>query len=341
MSNNKLLKKVYIVFICLAAAVLICLNIYQHKKIIRLSQRVNQQASATNQSTVNHLSENKWATQAPTLSENEKRNSNSEYDDLKYQLGAAQEELDMAKEQLSGEAAKKAGLKEKELESFKDYMKDPNYKNNIRQSIEAHYSPLFKKLNLSDDQLEKFKDILVNNTMAYSNFYIELQNVTASDAEEKRDEFKLRAEELKKEHEAEVIKLIGKDGFEEYEIYNETAGERSTLYQFTESVSSDFSLTEDQMEQLLNAMYEARKNVIYENIDDNYRFRSEMYDEGYIARMLDYDSRKAEAYLTAAQNILSPSQIEQFKIYLEKQHDQYESSMKMQALKYGDSEETH
>ncbi len=337
MKNAKIIKNIYVVFICLAAVALICLNIYQRHKIIMLSQSINQQAPVNPISSSDQTSEGKDASRSipgkGIIQDNP--------DGLSYQLDAAKEELDMVNRELSDEAAKKAELKEKELESFKDTIKDPNYKNRLMQSLESHYSLLFKKLNLPEDKLERFKELINNYGMASTNFFVEIQAVSTSEAEEKRAEFKDRSAKLKEAHEMEVVELIGRDNFEKYETYNETAGERSTLELFLMSYGSESNLTDGQMEQLISAMYEARKNVIYEDIDDNFRFPSEMYDEGYIARSLDHETQKYEAYLTAAENIMSPSQTEQFKAYLERQREQYESYMKVQALKYGTSAETN
>lgn len=64
MKNTKIIKNVYVVFICLAAVVLICLNIYQHQKIIRLSQGINKQATVNHTSSADQTSKDKGASRS-------------------------------------------------------------------------------------------------------------------------------------------------------------------------------------------------------------------------------------------------------------------------------------
>jgi len=48
-------------------------------------------------------------------------------------------------------------------------------------------------------------------------------------------------------------------------------------------------------------------------------------------------TRRDEAGIDAAQDILTPSQIEQYKAYLKRQRDQIESYLKLDVLRYGSS----
>jgi hypothetical protein len=88
MENRKMIESIYLVFICMAAFALIVLNIYQHQKIIRLSQGNNQQTSINTESTVSQISADKITPQGAALSGKGNKITGSD-DDLKYQLEAA------------------------------------------------------------------------------------------------------------------------------------------------------------------------------------------------------------------------------------------------------------
>jgi hypothetical protein len=335
MERKKIIKKIYLVFICLSADALIVFNFYQHQKIIRLSHGENPQVSAMNESKVTKPPENKDAAQSSALPEEKKGTSNNDFDDLKYQVGAAQEELDMVNKQLSDETARKAELRKNEIESFKKGLKDPSYKNNLRKTLDSSFADLFKDMNLSPEKLEKVKDLLVDQQMIFGELMMEMETITPSEAEKKRDKIRQRVEEYNKENERKISEFLGKNDYEKYKQYTESWGERRSVTGFIKSLGSDGNLTGDQQQKLIDAMFESRKSVEYENREDGFRFPSEMYDEEYIARRMNYESRKDEAYIRAAQNILTSSHTEQFKAYLKKQHDEFESYEKTQALKYG------
>lgn len=340
MDTKKIIKNIAILLICLSLPVLIGLNIYQHQQIKKISNGVTSEKSVNNGSTANATSvkenpEGEKAVQVTTLAGKVKPAGNSASDDLSYQIDAAEEELDMAKKQLSDEEAKKAELKKAEKELMKKSMQDPSQKKYMRNYLGIQYGDLFKELNLSPEKLEKFKDMLVDEMMAQQNIYLEREGDTTTPSKEEQKELSQRYEALNKEYETKKSELLGKDDYEKYQTYAERTGERYYVNSFMESLGSSEKLTDTQKNDLIDAMHDEAKNVRYESSnDDNSESSSNRYDEKSIARMLEFEDRQGEAYLKAAKDILPASQIEQFKTYLKQQRDMMESSIKMQALRY-------
>jgi hypothetical protein len=340
METKKIIKNIAIGLICLLLPVLIALNIYQYQQNKKLSDNTTSEASVNNSSTTNAIvakdnTLQKATARRTTLVTRGKAAGNNEADEINYQLDAAEEELDTVNGQLSKEEAKKAELKKAELELHKKAMKDPSMKKNMKTSLDFQYGDLFKKLNLSPEKLEKFKDLLVDEMIAQQNIYLESEADATTLSKEKQAEMSQRYQALNKEYEAKKIQLLGQNGYEECETYMERIGERFNVNGFMESITSGEKVTEAQKEELINAMYEERKDVKFIISDADTAESSNMYDEKSIARMLDFQDRQGEAYIKAAKGILSASQVEQFKAYLKRQRDIAESSIKLEALRVG------
>jgi hypothetical protein len=110
--------------------------------------------------------------------------------------------------------------------------------------------------------------------------------------------------------------------------------ERGHIKKFMETLDSTERLSEDEQQRLVEAMHEQAMLINPGNDKYEVLFPSERYDDKEIMRAIDSMTRIDEAYVRAAQYIMSPSQTEQFKEYLEERHRGYESYMKARALEY-------
>jgi len=127
---------------------------------------------------------------------------------------------------------------------------------------------------------------------------------------------------------------------EEVSIPDETywywPNEREIVILFTESLGPDNKLTDSQQQDLVNAMYQERKNVYSQQnyTKDRMTFPSEPDDKG-IAMIMDITDHVYDGYIKGAGAILSPTQMEQFKAYLKEHRDMTESALKLNAQIYG------
>ena len=120
------------------------------------------------------------------------------------------------------------------------------------------------------------------------------------------------------------------------EIYWYRPNEREIVILFTESLGPDDKLTDSQQQDLVNAMYQERKNVYSQQnyTEDRITFPSEPDDKG-IAMIMDITDHVYDGYIKGAGAILSPTQMEQFKAYLKEHRDMTESALKLNAQIYG------
>ena len=83
---------------------------------------------------------------------------------LEEKLDATEEELDKSNEQLSDELAKKEAFKKAQAQLQKSITSDPSFRESIKngrlQSIDSDYALLYERLDLSPEELERFKSIV-------------------------------------------------------------------------------------------------------------------------------------------------------------------------------------
>jgi hypothetical protein len=346
MDRKKIIKNIAAGIGCLSLPALIYLNFYQHRQIKKLSDVAVQETSedksqAEKATSVKGSPVDQKAVQPTITVGKSKTSGNPEADELNYQLSAAHEELDAVNKQLADEKARKVGQKKAQEELQKRYAKDikdsSSRKNLIKNSLGIEYGDLFKELNLPSEKLEKFKDILVDQMIAQQNIFSDFGDTTNL-SKAQQEEINQRFQALEKEYDAKKSELLGNDGYEKYQSYTERSGERYYVNNFIGSLGSDEKLTDAQKTQLIDSIHDEVKNVSYERItDDNSESSSNRYDEKSIALMLKNEEKRDEAYLKAAQNILSASQLEKFKTSLKQERDKFESIMKLQALRQSTS----
>lgn len=345
MDAKKTIKNIAVIFICLLGIALIGINIHQHQQIKKARQLRSSETYPDNETTTETLpySEPAYPTNAsqnPAPYPDEVQTVDNEAEELIYHLDAAEEELDIVQEQLADEEAKKAEQKRLQRELQKKYREDPSYEKSMRDSLDIQYADLFEKLNLPPEELEEFKDLLFEEIMAKQDIYNEYDtDGYATLSKEQREELTQRYMELNEEYESKYADLLGEDNYEIYQAYTETQNERYNVNNFIETLGSDEKLTETKKEALIISMNEEIKNVTWESLDLNEESEasSNMYSEKNIERMMAIYNLQIEAYSKAADSILSGSQLEKFKTYLQKKRDQYKLYMEMAALRYGTS----
>ncbi|MBN1626037.1 MAG: hypothetical protein JW944_05885, partial [Deltaproteobacteria bacterium] len=200
--------------------------------------------------------------------------------------------------------------------------------------LDSIYGSLYKKLALTPEKQDAFQELLLDQMMV--SLETNLDTLGAEPSEEKREEVRQQAEELKKEFDAKVSALLDSGDFNTYESYRDTLSERQVLSGFAESLGEGEKLTEAQMESLIGSMYKERKDI-YSRQDweeESVTFLSEINDEG-IAKMMDMNDRTFDGYIKGAGVTLSATQMEQFKAYLKNRSDMTESALKMTAQMYG------
>ena len=128
-----------------------------------------------------------------------------------------------------------------------------------RLMMEQMYRPLIKKLGLSPEESNQFRELLADNAARSTDQAAALFDGggTTNRAEAARA---LSAE--KQNFEAQLKQLLGEGRYAMYQEYQQTVGERAQLNQFRMQLAeSPNPLTDQQTEQLLAVMKEEKQNV--------------------------------------------------------------------------------
>jgi hypothetical protein len=352
--ENVKIKRIATVLLCIGAFLSISLNAYQFQQIRNLSQDINSKIFSNNKKKSEAAQEKnpfnaKDEKQYSRLTTSKTQPVNKDAAGLQEQIAEAKEELAMVNKRLLDDAAKIAEEKKALLEHqkksqkmYKIYKEDPSYKNMRRNANRAgfnsQYADLFKRLNLPVDKVDKLKDIFADEIEEQQDLWTQRStDGSASLTQEQEEELSKRSQALNQKYESKKSDLLGKDGYAEYQAFNETAGERYIVKSLMESNSSDEKLTADQKEQLIAAMHEEAKNVPFPIITSDELAANDQKEM--LARQIDYQSRMDDAYLKAARGILSASQYEQLETYLKKQRDQQKLMMESSMISNAQTED--
>jgi len=195
-------------------------------------------------------------------------------------------------------------------------MKDPETRKFIRdqqrQMMDQLYGPLIKKMGLSAEEGEKFKDLLADNMMQGA------EKATSLFGGTNRAELiaTMTAEQKKSE---EVLKdFLGEDRYNLYKDYQETAGERTQLTMFKQqNASSDYPVSDIQIEELLAFMQQEKQSLAATgqqfpgNSQDPANFDAMLSPERLDQFIQSQEALNQRVY-ERAKTVLSPQQLESF-----------------------------
>lgn len=226
---------------------------------------------------------------------------------LRYQLEAAEEELDMAREDMAGylsrpvEEWKEVIALEKKRRENSVLMEAERRR--IKNNIVNIKQELFELLDLPDEKLQNFISLMVDNEMEIDF----LLTCLGSDAPSKEDRemYGQQYEDQQAEYKKQVAELLGKDNYEIYNTYEDMSLEISCVNGFV-------NLSNEKAQELIDAMYKARKDV-------------EAKYPGFDAH--NYDQKEglievADAYIECARRILPESELVEFEAVMNEQKEE-------------------
>jgi hypothetical protein len=145
---------------------------------------------------------------------------------------------------------------------FAKLMEDPETKKLIRDQqrlmLDQMYGPLVKKLNLTAEEADQFKDLLADNMMKATE---KAGSLFGGDSATNRTERLTSLAEEQKAFEEELRGFLGETRYALYQDYELTVGERTQLNQFQQQYAGENALSEAQTEQLLAIMNEEKQNA--------------------------------------------------------------------------------
>lgn len=123
-----------------------------------------------------------------------------------------------------------------------------------RGALDQHYAQLFKSLNLSPDQLEKFKNLLVEKQAAMTDV-LAAARAQGIDPRSDPQEFRKLIADTQAEIDSNIKATLGDAGYAQYQQYQQTAPQRNVVNQLEQSLSyTSTPLSASQSEQLVQIL---------------------------------------------------------------------------------------
>ncbi|MSU45887.1 MAG: hypothetical protein EXS42_01855 [Lacunisphaera sp.] len=123
-----------------------------------------------------------------------------------------------------------------------------------KAALDGRYSSLFKQLNLSPADLEKFKGLLVEKQSAAMDVMAAVR-AEGLDGRENRDQIRQLVQDTQTELDNTLRSTLGEAGFAQYQNYEATQPQRSVVSQLEQRLSySTTTLTASQSEQLVQIL---------------------------------------------------------------------------------------
>lgn len=203
---------------------------------------------------------------AKSLVDRQRRELLDQAGDLAAKLQSAQQAAAHSPQLQAGEVAapeSKPGKKENPFGSFlAKMMEDPDTKKMIREQqrlmLNQLYDPLIKRLGLTPEEGDQFKDLLADNMMKSTEKATSLMGGSSTNRAAMAG---VLAEE-QKAFEEQIRGFLGESRYAQYQDYQQTVGERTQLTQFQQQFAgSENALTDPQTEQLLQFMKEEKQHV--------------------------------------------------------------------------------
>ncbi len=330
MKSHKMLSALF-AFTVLLLLVSLGFNAYQYKQIKGISEKItSEKVIETNSSGNSGLTSAKTSDQNKqediAIAAKQEKTGVNKVKELEYHLNAAEEEVDMANEKLSEELTKKEGYRKARDQLSRSMLSDAAMKRARESSavrMSDEYDPLFKKLDISEEKFEKFKDIVIERSMKQYNF----PAYTTAASDEEKKEVLQNINEVYTSYNNKIRELLGDENYQTYQFYTNRMMERRNFSEFIETLPPDTAITDDQADLIIDKMYDARIAVYTENPIKT----TEMSDDPMELRnmMLEKQKLTNEKYLEASREILTPDQAEQYKAYLQKKTEMEESMMKI------------
>ena len=172
------------------------------------------------------------------------------------ELAALDEEMLGPEESADAEAKKVHVAAEKTKETFRRMLKNPEMRKMFRKTkkmaLEKMYGDLFKELWLEPDDLEAFKELIVDKGMLEMEIVFGM-NVDSNDT---------GTQEAKEEINGEFRELLGNEKYDIYDDYYSTTNERMLVVEYKKGLEQNqiIALAEYQEDHLIRIMNEEKSN---------------------------------------------------------------------------------
>jgi beta-lactamase regulating signal transducer with metallopeptidase domain len=254
---------------------------------------------------------------------------NNDKNELESHLNVVENKLNKTSKKLSEEQSKKAEFIKAYDQFSKNMALNPDYQKTIRYALTntmvKNFDPLFKKLNISKEEFEEFKNILVDRMMEIQNV-VSQYTITASDDE--KAIMNQKRNEINNRYKDRINEFLGEKNSAIYVSYLMRVPERSNLDFFLQTVSPEKKISEEQTDTIIDIMYTGRM-VVFEKMGPELDMDSSAnLTEQNITREIEKYKLVYNKYVEATRGILPDDQVEQYKNHLQRNLEGNESMMK-------------
>lgn len=220
---------------------------------------------------------------------------------------------------------------------MKDFIKNQQ-KTVVGTLLEKNYAALIASLQLTPDQAETLKDLLMKRSMADAETGMAM--LAGENDPAKRKEL---AQQAKTQHQAvddQIKQFLGDANYTQFQAYEKTLPERMTLNSFKDQqASGPGALTPAQEEQLIQVMGDERQSFKFTtDLNDKSKLEGDLstvFSEEKINQFQSELEQLNKQYLARAQNILSSDQLTAFEKFLNGQRELQAVGMKMASKMFG------
>jgi len=225
------------------------------------------------------------------------------------------------------------------MANMRKMLKDPATRGVMRAqsklALDMNYGDLFEDMLVTPEELEDFKDLLVDKQMAMMETMQDFSLGDGSKDKERSD----RLKEIDDEYSDKIRLAIGENNYETYRQYEETLPDRMQVNVFKQQLSSSDRLTQRQEEDLVSAMHDERTSFYASFSKDQEQVSAPVkLTAEEIKEKIDHLSTLRDNYINRAQDILSEFQLIQFEKNAEQWRGMQEMSIRMSQQSFSESE---
>lgn len=222
-----------------------------------------------------------------------------------------------------------AGKSEGPANFMKEMMENPEMQKMMKAQqktmMGVMYNPLVKELGLTDEQGEKLKEMLLDRQMKMMTNAGGFMNTDPA----QRQAATAKMAEENQAFEAELKQFLGDDKYAQYQDYNSTLAERTSLSMFGSQVALEPEQTRDLLEIMKDEKKIASASSPDMNIDPSQDWQKFLESEDFNKRYFDQQKKVNERVLERARGLLSPDQLKKFQEFQDQQATMQQLGMEM------------
>lgn len=210
-----------------------------------------------------------------------------------------------------------------------------------RGTIGVLYTDLIDELDLNDEEMRYFMDLIMHRQMKQVDLALKLMSGDLS--EEERATLEAEIEDARQLVSEEMERFLNNpDDYAEFEYYEKTLSERMMLSQVVDDLSgTEATFSDETYRQLLDLMYDERQNFQYNSDladEQNLDMSAERFSEANLANYAEDMRRLNENIGSKAQMLLTPEQYEAFIRSLDANTELQISQLEMASQLFGGGE---